>query len=135
MVTFHATVHDSRITLLSHALLCDLRVNPVGETPHRVVDFAEFNGSTGVVLDSSLEIIVEIAIVQEHVGVVIPAVEMTLNGLQRLNHTIQLLISRENDKSGVGAGFLIDVGANGHAASGEDLVMLLADFAVEGESS
>ena len=104
MVTFHATVHDSRITLLSHALLCDLRVNPVGETPHRVVDFAEFNGSTGVVLDSSLEIIVEIAIVQEHVGVVIPAVEVALDRLDGLDNTIQLLIPREDDKGGVGPG-------------------------------
>jgi hypothetical protein len=131
MITLHTTVHDGGITLLSNPLLGDLRVNPVRETPHGVINFAEFNRSAGIVLHGSLEVIVEVAVVQEDIGVVIPAVEMTLDGLERLDHTIQFLVSGENDERGVGTGFLVNIGADGHAASSEDLVMLLADFTVE----
>lgn len=129
VVTFHATVHDSSITLLGDTLLGDLGVNPVRETPHVRANLAELDGSRSVVLDSVLEGVVEVAIVQKDVGVVVPAVEVALDGLDGLDDTVQLLVSREDDEGAIGAG-LAGVGLK--AAGDEDLVVFFADFPVGG---
>jgi len=131
MIALHATVHNSSITLFPNTLLGDLVVNPVGEAPHGVINLAKFHRSAGVVLHSGPEFIVEIAIIKEDVGVVPPAVEVPLNRFEGLNNTFQFLVSRENDKGGVGARGLCDFGRiNGHTAGGKDLVMLFTDFAI-----
>ncbi len=44
MVTLHATVHDSRISLLRNALLGNFRIDPVRETPHARINFTKFDG-------------------------------------------------------------------------------------------
>ena len=127
VVTFHATVHDRGVTLLGDTLLRDLGVDPVRETPHVRANLAELDGSRGVVLDGVLEGVVEVAIVQEDVRVVIPAVEVALDGLDGLDDTVQLLVSGENDKGAIDAGL---AGVGLEAASDEDLVVLFADSSV-----
>jgi hypothetical protein len=117
--------------LFPDTFLGNLVVNPVGETPHGVINLAEFHGGASVVLDSGPELLVEVTIVQEDVGVVIPAVEVALDRLERLDHTFQLLIPRQNNKGGIGARFLVDtVLVNGQTARREDFVMLFANFSV-----
>lgn len=128
VVTFHATVHDSGVTLLSDTLLCDLGVDPVRETPHVRANLAELDGSGSVVLDGVLEGVVEVAIVQEDVGVVIPAVEVALDGLDGLDDTVQLLVSGEDDEGAIDAGL---AGVGLEAAGDEDLVVFFADSPVE----
>lgn len=127
MVAFQSSVHDSSITLLGNALLGDLGVNPIGESPHVRTDLSELNRRRSVVADSLLELFVEVAIVEENVGVVIPSVEMSLHGLDGLDNTIDLLVSREDDKGSIGAGLAgIGLKTTGH----EDLVVLLTNLSV-----
>lgn len=125
MVTFQTAVHDSSITLLRNALLGDLWVYPVGKTPHIRSDLAEFDRSRCIVFDSVLERLVEVAIIQEYIRVVIPPVEVTLDRLDRLDDTVQLLISGQYDKGAVGSGL---GGVGLEAAFDENLVVFLADF-------
>lgn len=130
VVAFHTTVHDSSVTLLADTLLGDLRVDPIGETPHAVIDFTKLDGCTGVVLHSCLEVFVEVAVVKENVRIVEPTVEVALDRLEGLDDTVQFLVSRENDEGSVSLGSLRPLGVNGHAASSKDLVILFADFPI-----
>ena len=125
VVRLHATVHNSSISLLGDTLLRDSWIYPVWETPHAGIDLSEFNSSTGVVHDGLLEVVVEVAIVQEDVGVMIPSVEVALNGLDGLEDTVKLLVSGQHNESCVCLWFraIWDCAA-GH----EDLIVLLADF-------
>ena len=76
-----------------------------------------------------LESLIELAIVQEHVGVVVPPVEVALDGLDGLDDTVQLLVPGENDKGAIRSRFR-RVGFQ--APRHEHLVMLLADFSAKG---
>lgn len=127
MVTLHTTVHDSCISLLCNALLGNLWVDPVWETPHAWVNLTKLHGATGVIRDGVLEGRVEVAIVQKDVGIMIPPVEVTLNRLDRLYNTIQLLISGQDNKCCVCSRL---AGIYFKTSSGKDLVMFLADFPV-----
>lgn len=128
MVAFQSTVHDGIVTLLGDAFLGDLVIDPIGESPHVGSDLAKLDGARGVVADSLLEGLIELAVVEEDVGVVVPAVEVALYGADGLEDTLELLVSGENDKGGVGSGLFV-VGLL--AAGKEDLVVLFADFSVE----
>lgn len=88
VVALHASVHDGGVTLFPNTLLGDFMINPVGITPHRLINLAKLNGGAGVVLDRRLEGVIEITIVQEDVRVVEPAVEVSFNGLERLNNSV-----------------------------------------------
>lgn len=125
VIALQTTVHDSGVSLLSDTFFGDLGVNPVGETPHVRTNLAELDGSRGVVLDSLLEGRVEVVVVEEDVRVVVPSVEMALNRLDGLNHTIQLLVTRKDDESAVGTRF---TGIGLQAACLEDLIILFAYF-------
>lgn len=125
MVALQATVHDGGVSLLRDTLLGDLGVDPFGKAPHLRADLAKFHRGGGVVLDGVLECLVEVAIVQEDVGVVVPPVEVALDRLDGLNDTVQLLISGQDDESAVGTR-LASVGLE--AAFDKDLVILFADF-------
>jgi hypothetical protein len=59
-----------------------------------------------------------------------PTVEMPLNGLERLDHTFKLLVSCEDDESGVGLGALRPIRIDWQTARGENLVILFANFPV-----
>lgn len=67
------------------------------------VDLTKFNSATGIVQNGLLECSAEFGIVEEDVWVVIPSVEMPLDGFDRLKNTIQLLISCQNDECGFGS--------------------------------
>lgn len=71
--------------------------------------------------------VVELAIVEEDVGVVVPAVEVTLDRLDGLDDAVELFIPGENDKGGIGSRL---AGVGLEASGDEDLVVLLAYFAV-----
>lgn len=129
MVTLHASVHDGGVTLFPNALFGDFMINPVGVTPHGLIDLAKLNGGAGVVLDRRLEGVIEITIVQEDVRVVEPAVEVSFNGLERLNNSVQFLVSGKDDEGGIcarGVGFL-----DGETAGSEDFVIFFAYFPVK----
>jgi len=130
VVTLHTTVHDGSITLFSDALLGHVVVNPVGEAPHAGIDFAELDVRADVLTDLVFEGRVEVAIVQEDVWVVEPSIEVSLNRLERLQHTFEFLVTGEDDESGVGAR-LVDLEGWVLTACDEDLVVFFADFPVE----
>lgn len=79
VITLHATVHDSSITLLSDALLCDIDINPIWVTPHAGVNLSKLDCRASVVPDSLHECGVEISIIQKDVWVVEPPVEVSLH--------------------------------------------------------
>ena len=127
VVALHSTIHDGVVSLLVDTLLGNLGINPVGVTPHVRSNLAKLDAGGGVVLDRLLESIVEVAIVEENIRVVVPAVEVTLDRLHRLDNTIQLLVSCEDDKGGVGAGL---AGVRFETSRHKHLVVLFADFPV-----
>lgn len=127
VVTFHSTIHNCSIALLSNAFLRNFVVNPIREAPHGTINLAKFHRGTGVVLDSIFEGIVEVAIVQEYIGIVIPAVEVSLNRLHGFNNTIQLLVPREDDEGSVCPRAVC---FDGKTTGSENLVMLLTDLPV-----
>lgn len=81
VIAFQSTIHDSCVALLRDALFGHLRIDPFGEAPHFRADLAKLDGGGGIVLDSVLEGLIEVAIVQENVRVVVPAVEVALDRL------------------------------------------------------
>lgn len=125
MVAFHAAVHDGIIALLVDALLGHLGIDPVGIPPHVRTDPAELDRRRGVVPDRVHEGLVEVYVVQEDVRVMIPAVEVALDRLHRLDHAVEFLVPREDDEGGVRTRL---AGVGLQAARDEDLVMLFADF-------
>lgn len=125
MIALHATIHNRGISLLGNALLCNLWIYPIRETPHAWVNLTKLDRGAGVVHDCILEGRVELAVIEEDVWIVIPSVEMTLDRLDRLNDTVQLLISRQNDKRGIGSRFC---GIRGITTCHKHLIVLLADF-------
>jgi hypothetical protein len=104
MVTLQATIHDSGVTLLRNALLGRLDVHPVRITPHVRADLAKLDSPGSVVCDSGLEGVVEVAIVEEDIGVVIPPVEMPFHGLDRLDDSFQVAVPGEYDECSVRSG-------------------------------
>ena len=81
MVAFQATVHDGSVSLFSDTLFCDFGIDPVWITPHLWTNFAKFDGTRCVVTNCVLERLVEVSVVQEDVWIMVPSVEMTLDGL------------------------------------------------------
>lgn len=125
VVALESTVHDSSVALLRDALLGDFGIDPLREAPHLGANLAELYGSRGVVLDGVLECLVEVAIVQEDIGVMVPAVEVALDRLDGLNYTIKLLVSCQNNKRTIGTRL---AGVGFETAFDEDFVVLFADF-------
>lgn len=125
MVALQSTVHDSSVTLLRNALLGDLGIDPFREAPHLGANLAKLDGGRGVIFDGVLECLVEVAIVQEHVRIMIPAVEVALDRLDGLDDSIKLLVSRQNNKSTIRTRL---GGVGLETAFDEDFVVLFADF-------
>jgi hypothetical protein len=128
MVAFKSAVHDSSIALLGNALFPYLGIKPVGVSPHIMVDFAKFHGARSVVLHRLPEGRVEISIVEKHVRVVVPAVEVSLDRLYRLDNTVQLLVPGEDDEGTICPW---SAGIRFKAPRHEYLIVLFADFPVQ----
>lgn len=79
MVTGHATVHNCRISLLCDRFCSLIMIYPIRESPHAGVNLSKLNRTTGVVLNSVLELLVEDAVIEEDVGIVVPAIEVTFD--------------------------------------------------------
>lgn len=54
-------------------------IYPIRESPHAGVNLSKLNRTTGVVLNSVLELLVEDAVIEEDVGIVVPAIEVTFD--------------------------------------------------------
>lgn len=78
MITLHATIHDGSISLLPNSFAGDIRVDPIWISPHRRIYLAKLYRRTCVIRYGLLELRAEFSIVQEHVWVVEPSVEMSL---------------------------------------------------------
>lgn len=128
MVALQASVHDGGVALLGNALLGHVGIDPIRIPPHFGTDETKLDGSRRVICYNLLERLVEFGVVEEDVGVVVPPVEVALDGLDGLDHPVQLLVASQDDKSGVGA-WLAGVGLE--AALDEDLVVLFADFSAK----
>lgn len=128
MVAFQSTIHDSGIALFCDAFLCSLVVNPVRETPHIGTNSAKLDGSGGMVANCLFEMVVELAVVEEYVRVMVPSVEVTFHRLQRLNHTVQFLVSGQNNEGSIGARL---AGIRFQTAGDKHLVVLFANFSTE----
>lgn len=81
-----------------------------------------------MVQDSFLESLVELAVVEEYIWIVEPAVEMPFDGLDGLNDAIQLLVSGQDDKRCVGLGAVLVRPRGFYASRDEYSVILVADF-------
>lgn len=79
VITLHSSIHDRSITLFPDTFLCDLVIHPIRITPHGIIDLAKFHGRAGIILDGCLEVIVEVAVVQEDIGVVEPPVKVSFD--------------------------------------------------------
>ena len=125
MVALHAAVHYSAVTLLRNALFHDCRVGPVWEAPMLLRNLAPFNLRLCVVANGLFEGCVEISIIKEDVRVVVPPIEVPLEGLDRLDDAVKLLIPGQDYNRRVRAG---SARVGFKAAYRERLVVLFADF-------
>lgn len=78
MIALQATIHDSGITLLCNALSGYSGVQPIWKPPHIRPDLAKLDGTRSVVENGILEIVVEVSIIEDNIGIVVPSVEMSL---------------------------------------------------------
>lgn len=125
VVALHATIHDGSIALLGNALLCNFFIDPVRKAPCARLNLAKLDGGRGIVSHSLLEVVVEVGVVEEDVRVVVPPVEVALDGLDGLDHSVNLLVAGQDDKGGIGSRRR---GIGLEAARDKDLVVLFADF-------
>ena len=125
VVTLHPTIHDCCISLLSCAFLCRLDVDPIWVSPHGRIYFPKLDRGACVILDRLLESGIEISIIQEHIGVVKPSVEMPFHRFNGLNHACQLIVPRKHHEYRV---LSRQVCLRFKAACYENLVMFFADF-------
>lgn len=124
MVALHAAVHDGIVALLPDTFLGDLGVDPVRVSPHVRANLAKLDLARRVVADGIAKVLVEVAIVEEDIGVVVPVVEVALDRLERLDDAVELRVAGEHDEGGIGAR-LAGVGLG--AARNEHLVVLFTD--------
>lgn len=94
VVALQASVHHSSITLFGNAFCSNLGVDPIGEPPHIRSNLSKLHLARSMVSNGLFEVVVEIAIIEEHIGVVVPSVEMSLDRLDGLQDTVNLLVSR-----------------------------------------
>lgn len=84
VVAFQSTVHDGSISLLCDSFFGHIVVGPVREPPHVGTDFAKFDGARSVISYRLLEVIVELAIVEKNIGVMIPPIKMAFHRFEGL---------------------------------------------------
>jgi hypothetical protein len=92
MVTGHTTVHNGCITLLRDGLLHFVHICPIGEAPVHRIDLTKLHLAAGIIPNSLLERLIELAVIEEHIWVMEPSVEMPLHVPKRLDHTGELFI-------------------------------------------
>jgi hypothetical protein len=88
MIALQPAIHDGGVTLLRDTFLGHLGVDPFRVTPHLGADLAELDGRRGIVAHNILECLVEVAVVKEDVGIVVPPVEVALDGFDGLNYAV-----------------------------------------------
>ena len=104
VIALHTAVHNSRIALLPYTLLCHVLIDPVWVAPHAWVYLSKLHRCACVVCNGLFECGVEVAVVQENIGIVKPAIEMSLDGPYGLDDALQFLISCQYDKYCIGTG-------------------------------
>ena len=127
MVALHAPIHNCSVSLLSNTLFCRLQIDPVRVTPHIRVYLAEFDSRASVIYNCLLECLIEVAIVKENIRIMKPSVEMPFHRFYGLDHTLQLLISRQDYQRCVRPWFIcFGLDASCH----EHFVVFFAYFAI-----
>ena len=125
MVALHATIHDSAIALLSDAFFYNRRVSPVWETPVLWRDLPPLDCGLCVIAHGLFECRVEVAVIEEDIGVVEPPVEMSLERLDGLDDAVKLFVPRQDHNCGIRSGAVC---LGFEAAYCKGLVVLFADF-------
>lgn len=123
MVALHATIHNRGVSLLPYSFSRGFDVNPIRISPHARIYLAKLHRGTCVIQNSFLECGIEIAIVEEHVGIMEPPIEMPLHGFYRLNNPFQLLVSCQHHQCRIRAR---PIGLRLEAAGHENLVVIFA---------
>lgn len=110
--------------MLPYALARHVLVHPVRVSPHARVYLSKLNWGTGEVRHSLLERRVEVPVIQEHVGIVEPPVEVPFDGFDGLNDTLQFLVASEHHERRIRSWTVrVWVLTSGY----EDTVIFLAD--------
>ena len=125
VVALHAAIHYSAVALLRNALFHDCRISPVWEAPVLLRNLAPFNFRLCVIANSLFEGCVEISVIKEDVRVVVPPIEVPLEGFDGLYDAVKLLIPGQDYNRRVRAG---SARVGFEAAYRERLVVLIADF-------
>ncbi len=105
VVTFHASVHDCGVSLFPNTFSCNFVVHPVRITPHGRIDLAKLDRRTCVIGDGMFETIAEVAIIQKHVRIMEPSVEMSFYRFERLYDTFQFFVPCQHYEGAVDAWF------------------------------
>ena len=81
MIALHTTVHNGSISLLSDTFPCSVNIDPVWIPPHTRIYLPKFDRSTCVVQNRLFERRVEISVVEKHIRVMKPPIEVSLHRL------------------------------------------------------
>ena len=76
MIALHTTIHNRFVSLLSDSFFCNIMINPIGVSPHGRIYLAKFYRRACVVANRFFECRVEVAVIEEDVGIVEPPIEM-----------------------------------------------------------
>ena len=125
MIALHTTVHNGSIPLLPNSFSCRIDIDPIWIPPHSRIYLSKLDGSTCVIQDGLLKSRVEVSVVEEHIGVMEPPIEVPLHRFYRLDNPFQLLVPRQDHQYCVSSW---SVCLRLKAAGNKHFVILLAYF-------
>lgn len=101
MIALQTTIHDGRVALLCNTFFGRFHVHPVWISPHVGSNLPKLDSTRCVVRDRRLEGIIEVPIVEEDIGVVVPPIEVPLHRFQGLNNPVQVTVPRKDNECSV----------------------------------
>jgi len=87
MVRFHTAIHDSSIPLTSNSLLGPRVIHPIRKPKHWFIDLSKLYRTTRSINHSSLKTRIEMLIIQKHIRIIKPPIEMSFNRVKRIQHS------------------------------------------------
>ena len=88
MIALHSAVHNGGIALLSDTFSSLVFIGPTWIAPHVWTNLAELDRGARVIHYCVLEGRIEVSVVEEHIWIVIPPIEVPFHGLYRLDNAI-----------------------------------------------
>lgn len=128
MVALHTPIHDCSIPLLAYPFSSDIVIYPIWVSPTSRIYRSKFNRPACVIGNGLFKCRIEHVVVEKHIGIVEPAIEVSLYRLYGLNDSFQFLIPRQDHERCVGTR---SVCLRFETASDKDLVVFLTDFPID----